>query len=294
MNELRVHSILIYAAWALGIFLMASLPPLAHAATNISATSTSHWAWNDAIGWIDFFNTNMITVSSQNLTGYASSSAGDVSLDCHTTSIGSICASSNYQVLNDGSGVLSGWAWNDQYGWISFNCSNNAGCGTSNYSVSIDSAGNFQGFAWNDAVGWIDFNCDNNPPGNTCASSNYYVQTSWVSNSATGTLDSTTFDTGVASGAQLNSVLWQGNLPAGTTVKFQFAVSNASSGPWNYTGSDGTANTYYTPSAPGTSLRLDYSRYNNFRYFRYRVTLVSNTTQTLTPRVDDIIVNWSP
>ena len=83
----------------------------AEAATNISATTTEHWAWNDIIGWMDFYNTLNINVGTTQLTGYASSSAGDISLDCATTRIGSICGTSNYKVLNDGLGGLSGWGW---------------------------------------------------------------------------------------------------------------------------------------------------------------------------------------
>jgi len=259
------------------------------AATNID--SSNRYVWSDMIGWIDFYSTGSVTVSSQNLKGYASSTAGDVSLDCHTTQIGNICGSSNYQVTNDGLGNLSSYAWNDQYGWISFDCHNNNGCGASNYQVLIDAnTGIFSGYAWNDTVGWISFNCSNN---NGCGSSNYKLTTSWVATSAIATLDSATFDTGVSGGAQINSVLWQGNQPAGTAVRFQFAISNASSGPWAYVGSDGTTNSYYEVS-PSTSKNVDYLLHSGKRYFRYRVILVSNLSQTLSPRVDDIFVNWSP
>ena len=134
----------------------------ADAATNISSIVTDHWAWNDVIGWMDFYNTNTVNVSSQNLTGYASSSAGDISLDCHTTRNGNMCNGTNdYQVTNNGAGTLSGWGWNDQYGWISFDCHNNNGCGSSNYEVLIDPlTGDFSNYAWNDVIGWISF-CGN-------------------------------------------------------------------------------------------------------------------------------------
>ncbi|MBI4087548.1 MAG: hypothetical protein HY434_01835 [Candidatus Liptonbacteria bacterium] len=278
---------------ALGIFIAVGFLGGIHqalASTNISATSTSHWAWNDLIGWIDLYNTQTITVATQNLTGYASSSVGDISLDCHTTSIGNICSTSNYQVTNDGSGNLSGWAWNDQYGWISFDCHNNNGCGTSNYEVYVDSAGDFQNYAWNDILGWTSFNCANT---GGCGTSNYKVNTSWRATSTTATLDSSIFDTGVNGGAQLNSVLWHGSQPADTAVFFQFAASSASSGPWSFVGSDGTSNTNYAAS-PAVSSKIGYAFHNNKRYFRYRVFLQSNLAQTQSPRVDDIIVNWSP
>lgn len=270
---------------------------LASASTNVTSTTCCHWAWNDTIGWMDFYNTQTITVSSQNLTGYASSSAEDISLDCHTTRNGNICTTSNYQVTNDGLGNLSGWGWNDDYGWISFDCHNNGGCASSTYETYINAnTGDFYGWAWNDTIGWFSFNCDQTAAGgsNTCSTSNYKVNSSWIATSTSGTLDSSTYDTGVSAGAQLNSVIWQGNLPANTSVKFQFAVSNSSSGPWTFVGSDGTSNTYYTPTGPGSSLPLSYSYHNNFRYFRYRTSLFSNQAQRISPRVDDVIVNWSP
>ncbi|MBI2627925.1 MAG: hypothetical protein HYW71_00605 [Candidatus Niyogibacteria bacterium] len=52
---------------------------------------------------------------------------------------------------------LSGYAWSDNIGWISFNCANNNSCITSNYKVEIDSAGYFKGYAWSDNIGWIGF-----------------------------------------------------------------------------------------------------------------------------------------
>ena len=263
----------------------------AEAATNISATTTEHWAWNDIIGWIDFYNTSTTVVTSTKIEGYASSSVGDVSFDCATTRVGDICGQSNYGVTNDGAGNLSGWGWNDQYGWISFDCNNNNSCGSSNYRAYIDSGGIFRNYAWNDVAGWFSLNCSDP---NICGTSNYKVVTSWLPTSTTATLESSTFDTGVSSGAQLNSVLWQGSLPAGTAVRFQFAVSNATSGPWTFSGSDGTSSSYYNPAAPNTSLKLDYGLYNNKRYFRYKTTMISNSSSTISPRIDDIIVNWSP
>lgn len=274
------------------IFLV--IPSAARATTNINSTTTEHWAWNDLMGWIDFYNTDTITVSSQNLTGYASSTVGDISLDCHTTRNGNICSQSDYQVTNDGLGNLSGYGWNDEYGWISFDCHNNDGCGSSNYQVWIDAAtGYFYNYAWNDIVGWISFNCSDLGPGYCQDTSNYKVVTSWTATSTSGYLDSTTYDTGVSGGAQINSFLWRGTQPSGTSVKFQFAVSNSSSGPWNFMGTDGTSNTYYS-TGPNYSLKVDYSLFNNYRYFRYRITLISNQAQTATPKVDDVIINWSP
>jgi len=65
-----------------------------------------------------------------------------------------------------------GWAWGDNIGWISFNCTNTNWCATSSYGVKISTStadvGNIKGYAWSrgtandpDGVGWIDFD----PPG---------------------------------------------------------------------------------------------------------------------------------
>ncbi|MDI6602942.1 MAG: PKD domain-containing protein [Patescibacteria group bacterium] len=51
---------------------------------------------------------------------------------------------------------VSGWAWSENIGWISFN--NTTGGGTVNYGVNIDSkTGEFSGYAWSENIGWIDF-----------------------------------------------------------------------------------------------------------------------------------------
>jgi hypothetical protein len=296
----------------IGILLFAglSLAIAGTVGTNISPSGNARWAWNDAIGWIDFYTSNNVVVSATGIMGYASSSVGRISFDCTTPpSGGSVCGTSNYHVTNDSNGNLSGWAWNDAIGWISM-CGNSSGgsvlsgsawvCPSSpTYQVTIDANGNFQGYAWSDAIGWIDFNCDNDNSCSPPSGSNFYVGSLWVATGTIGTLDSITYDTGVVGGAQFNSIEWQGaSGGVGTSVQFQLAVSNTSSGPWNFVGNDGTSGTYYKPSGPGVALSLtpvpsaSPTLFTNYRYFRYRVTLVA--TPTSTPRVDNVIVNWSP
>lgn len=263
------------------------------AATNISSASNERYAWNDIVGWIDFYGTGTVEVLNTKLTGYASSSAGDISLDCATTRAGNICGTSYYSVINDGLGKLSGWGWNDTYGWISF-CggqSSNDCPGTTTYRVLINpSTGIFTNYAWNDVLGWISFNCSD--PG-ICGTSDYKVKTTWISTSTSGTVESNVYDTGAAAGAQLNSFLWHGSQPAGTRVEFQFASANATSGPWTFIGPDGTVNSYYTVG-PGVSKALGYGLHTNQRYFRYKAVLYSDQAQRLSPRIDDVVVNWSP
>lgn len=289
------------AVAAIALFAL-SPAPRALASTDISATSSQHFAWNDEIGWIDFYSTGVVNVTSQQLTGYATSSVGAISLDCATSPSGNICGTSSYRVANDGSGDLSGWAWNDDIGWISFYWGNSSADPTASttalcqsygsYCGVTISSGAFQGWAWNDDIGWIDFNCDNSSD-DICSASNFDVVTNWVPQAATGTLDSATFDTGVASGAQLNSIMWEGTLPSGASVGFQIAVSNSSSGPWNFEGPDGTSATTYSGVAGVPIPLTDYTVLDG-RYFRYRAILTTNLAQTLSPQVTDVVVNWSP
>ncbi len=138
--------------------------------------STYRYAWNDNIGWIDFgYPAGNVNVMAAQLTGYAyDSNILEIALDCATSPAGNICSSSDFKVnKNPSTGDLSGWAWNDDIGWISFNCSDPDLCATSNYKVNVNtSTGAFTGWAWNDNIGWISFNCSD--PG-LCGSSDYRV-----------------------------------------------------------------------------------------------------------------------
>lgn len=51
---------------------------------------------------------------------------------------------------------VSGWAWSENIGWISFN--NTSGGGATNYGVNIETDGVFSGYAWSENIGWISFN----------------------------------------------------------------------------------------------------------------------------------------
>lgn len=105
-----------------------------------------------------------------------------------------------------------------------------------------------------------------------------------------GTLDSSTFDTGSASGAQLNAVVWRGDQPAGASVEFQFATSSVPSPPsWDFIGPDGTSSAWYDVLV-STPAPLDF-RWHAGRYFRYRIRLTASGSS---PRVDEVAINWSP
>jgi hypothetical protein len=268
--------------------------PVAHAQSNIDATNS--WAWNDAINWVDFRysgNPN-VNVTSTALEGYASSSVGFISLNCASGPPGSNCTVP-YNVVNT-NGTLSGWAWSDQIGWISFNC-NNPGigdtCATSDYKVTIVS-GEFTGWAWNDIIGWISFNCNNTGIGDTCTTVDYKVQTTWGAGSQTGNLISNIFDTNDSDGVAVNTIMWQGTLNSGD-VKFQIASSDSSGGPWNFKGPDGSDTTHYgSGSGPNIQTKINLGDHNNKRYFRYKVFIESDAGGSQTPQVDDIIIGYSP
>lgn len=288
--------------------------------TNIS--SVYRWAWNDLIGWLDFYSTDTVMVSGDRLEGYADSSIGYIAFNCNSTPIGNVCGSpaGNWGVINDGNGNLSGWAWNDGIGWISLTCNhtsdgtsapnNTNTCAIANYQVTIDSStGDFSGWAWNDIIGWISLNCDNLGIGNTCApplgsgNSTYKVRTTtWRAGAVSSSLVSSVFDTGISGGVAINSISWKGSLNNGA-VDFQLASSNCPNGAtnpppcdtgnWSYIGPDGTSDSYYSGSQ-NASIPINLKHHNNHRYLRYKIFLYSDVGQSQTPTVEDVIINYSP
>lgn len=263
-----------------------------HTSSNIS--TTDRFAWNDVIGWIDF-GREEVEVTADKLKGYASSQAiGIIALDCATAPVPNCGGSAGaWGVVNDRNGNLSGWAWNENIGWISFS--------GANYGVTIDILnGDFGGWAWNDIIGWISFNCANI----SCASSNYKVKTNFYpippplppdpgDGGGFGeavSLTSSIFDTQVRQGAAINTIMWQGEFGGGA-VGFQFASSNSINGPWNFVGPDVTANSYYEP-LPGLQQRIG-DHHNNQRYLKYRVFLDS-LKGSPGPEIKDIAVGFSP
>lgn len=100
-----------------------------------------------------------------------------------------------------------------------------------------------------------------------------------------GSLTSSTFDTG-GSSTSYTTLNWQpSSQDPATTVKFQVATNNDNA-TWNFVGPDGTSSTYYT--TPGTTLS---SSNNGNRYVRYKAYL--DTTNTAkNPTVTSVGVNY--
>jgi hypothetical protein len=109
--------------------------------------------------------------------------------------------------------------------------------------------------------------------------------------SATGTLESSTFDTGTSS--NFYALSWtpvnQPALAGFVPVKLQFATapSTTPNGPWNYFGPDGTPNTYFT--VPGVQIS---SSGNGNEYARYMAYMTTKTA-TVTPTVSDVSFTYT-
>ena len=325
--EKPVRSLLISVGVCALTFFLGIFTALAAPVYPINSTYPNYYAWNDVIGWIDFLTPGNIDVKPTGLEGYAqfgpNAAPNYISFDCATGPVGSSCSPVSYSVLNDATGNLTGWAWSDAVGWISFSCKNpetggtspDYSCTQSLYGVKINANGDFSGWAWNDVIGWISFNCNQTETGNTCAAVNYKVKSAWVPGPAKGELVSGTFDTKAASGVAFNYIVWRGTLNGGR-VSFQLATSNCENGAtdapacatnagWGgaktsgdgaFLGPGGTAaaaDAYVT--GPDTPVKIEnQSVHNNRRYFRYKVYVETDNNQTATPVVEDIIVNWSP
>jgi hypothetical protein len=102
---------------------------------------------------------------------------------------------------------------------------------------------------------------------------------------ADATLESRVIDTGETDpgNPKWGELYFNATTAAGTSVRFQLASSDSPSGPWTFTGPDGTAATWYT-TAGSSAVLLD-----GDRYFRYRAEL-NSTNATSTPVLWDVAV----
>ncbi len=104
------------------------------------------------------------------------------------------------------------------------------------------------------------------------------------STNATGTLESSTFDTGTSSNFYTFSWLPL-NQPAQTgqnSLKFQFATNASSTDPWTFLGPDGTTNTYYMTSGQPISVAN-----NGKQYARYKAFFTTESA-TATPKLSSV------
>lgn len=105
---------------------------------------------------------------------------------------------------------------------------------------------------------------------------------------SSGTLESSSFDTGSASNFQ--KIVWNPNdQPANVgspNVRFQIATNN-DGGAWSYAGPDGTSATYYTIANQNISSAND-----GRQYIRYKVFLDTVSTST-SPNVSDVSFTYT-
>lgn len=99
-------------------------------------------------------------------------------------------------------------------------------------------------------------------------------------------LESNTIDFGTSS-VSLYDLSWAPtSQPANTSLQFQLAAASSTSGPWNYTGPDGTSATYYTAT---TTLS---TAYDGGQYLRYKA-FFNTTDASTTPSLQDVSIGFT-
>lgn len=154
------------------------------------------------------------------LTGYAWANTGDageglgwISLSCTDggPTRNNICATSNYGVMIAADMTLSGFAWSDHVGWISFESLSGCPSGTCGARIISDGGTGYEMSGWARACtvfasgcsgalkadserggwdGWISLNCAND---SSCGTSDYTIRISSSGNVASGASDTGSF-----------------------------------------------------------------------------------------------------
>jgi hypothetical protein len=118
-----------------------------------------------------------------------------------------------------------------------------------------------------------------------------------------GDLISAVYDATVnISGPAYNSILWKGQLGGPSfdqgLVRFQVAAADNSTGPWNFVGGSTCGSSDWYEAVPNTAIELNcFNDWNNKRYFKYKLRICADdciSGGTVTPQVDDVVVNFSP
>ena len=168
-------------------------------ASNID--STYKYSWGENIGWMNWAPTYNgteygVTVYTECLTGYIwGENVGWIKLGDNSCTGNDCCQTGtsygyendsnstdddgdgvvdDWGVNNNISGILSGYAWGENIGWINFKDAS----GNNYHGARIDTNGNFSNYAWGENVGWINMNCSNN---DSCNTVDFKVKTSWSS-----------------------------------------------------------------------------------------------------------------
>lgn len=177
-----------------------------------------------------------VTVTDTGLTGFA-----------YGNYFGSInLSSSDGGVLNNGNGVLSGYATSELGGWINFS------------GVTINSSGDFCGYATSEKFGSISFNCLND---NSCSTDSFKVKTDWRPASTRGASYVSPSNTVVPSAPPTNT-------SSNSTIDQDQDKDDSSSNP--------SSSTPQNSQSPATPLPVD----TNSQYYQSGGDVVKNYTPT--------------
>ena len=191
--KLEMKNLIIFVP---SLVIIALFFPILLMADNID--STYKYSWGENIGWMNwkpsYGGTDYgVTVYNECLTGYIwAENAGWIKLGDTSCAGGDCCqtgttkgyendsnstdndgdgVADDWGVNNDGSGNLSGYAWGENVGWISFS--------SAYHQVVINESGEFTGYAWGENIGWINMNCSNSEP-SYCETVDFKVKTTWT------------------------------------------------------------------------------------------------------------------
>lgn len=119
-------------------------------------------AWSENIGWIDFSSVN-INPNTGLFSGTATTERfGRINFTGDNISVITSWRGADINLNGENEKRFRGYAWSDNIGWISMNCSNTSSCNYIDYGVDIDNTGKISGLAWSDNAGWLDFSYYNN------------------------------------------------------------------------------------------------------------------------------------
>lgn len=147
-------------------------------AIHITDSELTGYFWGSKFGWVNLNNLANCDLDNNDFL--------DNNTRCHGDNATTVAT--DFKVSNTSAGILSGWAWGENAGWINFNSKVNCDQDNNTYTdvicdgdnattldkdfkVIIDNTGHFSGHAWSQNFGYIKFNCNLGTP--------YCVNTDW-------------------------------------------------------------------------------------------------------------------
>jgi len=128
----------------------------------LTASSTistqQRWSWSSGAGWMNWrtSSTNGVVVGQYSCSGWIySSSCGWIHAGDGTPTNGvqySNVDATDYGINHDGEGHLTGFAWCESSGWVSFEWTNKEAADSPRIDLKT---GSMRGYAWGGSLGWI-------------------------------------------------------------------------------------------------------------------------------------------